>query len=121
MVSNRIEHDHATVESCVLVRRVTTSDRKPFAHMLELYQHDLSNIWDRDLRDDGTFGYALEKFFDPPECPAFILSYAGKYAGFALVDNSVCLAENELWMSQFFVMKKYRHRGVGKKCGDQDF
>jgi len=95
------------------VRLATEADRIPIGRMLELYQHDLSDIWDQDLDDHGLYGYALDKYWLSLRCQAFAFLVAGKYAGFALVDDSVSLSENEHWMAQFFVMKKYRRQGVG--------
>ena len=95
------------------VRAATLADRLPISRMLELYQHDLSDVWDQDLDTNGLYGYSLEKYWTNPACKAFVFLLAGKYAGFALIDDSVSLTENEHWMAQFFVVKKYRRQGVG--------
>ena len=42
--------------------------------MLELYQHDLSDIWDQDLDAAGEFGYDLTKYWRDPACQAHILA-----------------------------------------------
>jgi predicted acetyltransferase len=97
----------------VEVRAATLADRMPISRMLELYQHDLSDLWDQDLDADGQYGYSLDKYWSNPRCRAFAFMVAGKYAGFALVDDSVSRSENEHWMAQFFVLKKYRRRGIG--------
>jgi len=96
------------------VRRATPADRLPLQRMLELYQHDLSDIWDQDLDLHGVFGYALDRYWQDPACTPHVFTVAGSYAGFALVDASVKLPGGEHWMDQFFVMKKYRRRGVGR-------
>ncbi len=103
------------------VRLATADDRVPIARMLELYQHDLSDLWDQDLDLHGEYGYALDSYWRHPKCHAFVFRAAGKYAGFALVDNSVSLPGNELWMAQFFVLKKYRRCGVGSAAARQVF
>jgi predicted acetyltransferase len=46
---------------------------------------------------------------------------AGKYAGFALVDDSVSFRENEHWMAQFFVVRKYRRQGIGREAARRVF
>ncbi len=93
--------------------RATPSHSQPLARMLELYQHDLSDIWDQDLDAAGEFGYDLSKYWRKPACEAHIFLVAGKYAGFALLDDSVRLAGDQIWLAQFFVMKKYRKQGLG--------
>ncbi|CAN5904793.1 GNAT family N-acetyltransferase [soil metagenome] len=95
------------------VRRADSSDRLPIYRMLELYQHDLSDIWDQDLDAHGEYGYALDRFWHDPDCHAFVATVDGRYAGVALVDGQVKLGQAGFWMSQFFVLKKYRRRGVG--------
>jgi predicted acetyltransferase len=45
----------------------------------------------------------------------------GKYAGFALVDPFVRIGTEGQWMDQFFVLKKYRRRGVGHRMAQSVF
>jgi predicted acetyltransferase len=97
----------------LVVRRGAPADRLPLYRMLELYQHDLSDIWEQDLDVHGEFGYALDRYWQHPACVPFVFTVDGAYAGFALVDDAVKLPGSEHWMDQFFVMKQYRRRGVG--------
>jgi predicted acetyltransferase len=95
------------------VRRAAPADRLPLQRMLELYQHDLSDIWDQDLDVRGEIGYALDRYWRDPACVPHVFTVGEAYAGFALVDNAVKLPGGQHWMDQFFVMRKYRRRGVG--------
>jgi predicted acetyltransferase len=99
----------------------TPADRLPIARMLELYQHDLSDVWDQDLDAHGEYGYALDRYGRDPACHAFVFRVAHKYAGFALVDDAVHLTGNERWLAQFFVLKKYRRLGLGSAAARQVF
>jgi predicted acetyltransferase len=103
------------------VRHAADADRAALGRMLELYQHDLSDIWPQDLNADGEYGYQLDQFFGHAECGAFIFLVAGKLAGFALVDDSVSLPENQLWMNQFFILRKYRRQGFGRVAATRVF
>ena len=96
------------------VRIASPSDRLPICRMLEQYQHDLSNIWDQDLDCHGEYGYALDRYWDTEGCHPFVATANGRYAGFALVDQSVRIGTEGHWMDQFFVLKKYRHQGIGQ-------
>lgn len=96
------------------VRRAKVRDQIPLSRMLELYQHDLSDIWDQDLDDQGEYGYELDRFRTSDRCYAFVLTYGGAYAGFALVDEAVKVGELGYWMDQFFILKKYRRQGAGR-------
>jgi predicted acetyltransferase len=97
----------------LVVRRAAPADRLPLYRMLELYQHDLSDIWDQDLDVHGEFGYALDRYWQDTACAPHVFTVNTVYAGFALVDDAVKLPGGEHWMDQFFVMKKYRRRGIG--------
>ncbi len=96
------------------VRIANPEDRLPIQRMLELYQHDLSDIWDQDLDCHGEYGYELDHCFGAEGCRAFVATVAGRYAGFALADRAVRIGTEGSWMDQFFVVRKYRRRGVGE-------
>jgi predicted acetyltransferase len=97
-----------------LVRRASPDDRLPVFRMLELYQHELSDIWDQDLDTHGEYGYSLDCYWSKPDCHPFVATVNGRYAGFALVDGAVKVGTAGHWMDQFFVLKKYRRSGVGR-------
>ncbi len=102
--------------------RVAGVDERPaLQHMLELYQYELSDIWDQDLDASGEYGYALDRYWSSPESRPFVATVAGRYAGFALADHAVKVAESGNWMDQFFVLKKYRRAGVGLRLAHAVF
>lgn len=120
------------------IRPARPDERLPLYRMLELYQHDLSDIWDQDLDAHGDYGYALDKYGasggsgSSAGHQAFVFQVAGCYAGFALVDardlpppgTGPGPASNNApghWMAQFFVLRKYRRRGVGHAAANQLF
>jgi predicted acetyltransferase len=104
--------------SSLTVTRTADSERQLLQQMLELYQHDLSDIWDQDLDVRGEFGYSTERFWQDPNCAAYIFRIEEHPAGFALVDKEVKVPGGEFWMDQFFVMKKYRKQGVGSDAAN---
>lgn len=103
------------------VRRASSGDRLPIHRMLELYQHDLSNIWDQDLDTHGEYGYALDRYWTKSECHPFVALVGGRYAGFALVDNATKIGTDGHWMDQFFILKKYRRCGIGRAVATRVF
>ena len=104
------------------VRRAEVADRRAVQRMLELYQHDLSDLWDQDLDARGEYGYALDRFWQGTEGHhVFVAQVNGHYAGFALVDQAVKIGPAGHWMDQFFVLKKYRRGGVGTLIASQVF
>jgi len=105
--------------SIVVVRKANAEDRLPLYRMLDLYQHDLSDIWDQDLDAHGEYGYNLDRFWREQDCHPFVVTVDGSYAGFALVDTAVKVGDDGYWMEQFFILKKYRRRGIGQTLAQQ--
>ena len=95
------------------VRAATATDRLPIQRMLELYQHDLSDIWDQDLDAHGEYGYALDRYWDSEGFHPFVATLDDRFAGFALANPAVRIGTHGHWMDQFFVLRKYRRGGVG--------
>jgi predicted acetyltransferase len=90
-------------------------DQPVLRQMLELYQYDMGDYWPQDLNAHGVFGHVgVEPYLKNPALRAFFFLVEGRYAGFGLVDRQVSLPDNEFWMAQFFVMKRYRRMGVGR-------
>jgi predicted acetyltransferase len=99
--------------STLEVRIATPNERLPLYRMLELYQHDLSDIWDQDIDTHGEYGYTLDRYWNASDCWPYLFLASGKLAGFALVDRRVRIPGDDFWMDQFFVLKKYRRQGIG--------
>jgi predicted acetyltransferase len=106
--------------NAIEIRRATREDRSALQRVLELYQHDLSDIWDQDVDADGLYGYDLDRYWRIERCVPFVATVGGRYAGFALVDGAVKVVAAEAglagrWMDQFFILKKYRRQGLGRQ------
>jgi predicted acetyltransferase len=103
----------STPKPGIEVRVAAPRERLPVFRMLELYQHDLSDIWDQDLDLHGEYGYALDRYWLSPDCWPYVFLVDGKYAGFGLVDREVKIPGDDFWVDQFFVVRKCRRMGVG--------
>ena len=97
------------------IRLAEGADAALISNMLELYQYELSDIWDQDLDDSGRYGYDLDRFLRGESRFAYLLTVEGSPAGFALVGTRPVTKESGYWMDQFFVMKKYRRRGLASQ------
>ncbi|MEN9520846.1 MAG: hypothetical protein RLZZ381_3434 [Cyanobacteriota bacterium] len=85
-------------------------------NMLELLVYDLSEFENRDLNEFGKYGYRyLDLYWIEPERFPFILRMNEKLVGFALVNIVTYTKAIERTIAEFFVLKKYRHQGIGKK------
>jgi predicted acetyltransferase len=100
----------------ITVERPSRSDRDLIRRMMELYLHDFSEFDDSDLDEHGVFGYGdLDYFWFEKTHAAFIVRVDGHLGGFVLIDNEVMIDGNQQSISEFFVLRKYRRQGVGRK------
>ena len=94
-------------------RPAQPADFPAIGRMLELYQYELSDIWDQDLDAQGEFGYDTSRHRQAQRFFAHVLLVDERYAGFALVAPAMVTRQEGHWMEQFFVLKKYRRAGNG--------
>jgi len=99
------QHGRVDVE----VIEAELGDKPVVRNLLELYQHDFSAFDDNDVDADGRYGYRyLDNYWTEPERHPMLFRVDGCWAGFALVRAG---APHD--MAEFFVMRKYRRRGLG--------
>jgi predicted acetyltransferase len=83
---------------------------------MQLYLYDFSEFEGFDVEKDGLYvNERLDLYWTESDRHAFLISVDGQLAGFVLVNSYVCLEENAGAKSigEFFVMRKYRRKGVG--------
>ena len=102
----------------VRLERATPDMRGLLAQLLELYSHDLSDVFGLDVGDDGRFGYPkLDEYWASPRTHhAFVFRYRARVAGFALVTRGSPLSGDPscLDMAEFFILRRYWRIGVGR-------
>ncbi|TQM82929.1 putative acetyltransferase [Saccharothrix saharensis] len=93
---------------------VAESDKAVLANLVQLYQHDFSEIRDLPLTRHGTFTYAyLDHYFTEPAREAYFIEVGGELAGFALARADV--DKDGSWnVAEFFVARGHRRRGVAR-------
>ncbi|OWR27360.1 GNAT family N-acetyltransferase [Saccharibacillus sp. O23] len=98
----------------VEIRKARPSERGLFEQLWQLYLYDFSEFTNMDLRLDGKYPYF-------PEFELYWRKWGGNFAYLILADGQIAgfamvheFWENEAaYLSQFFVMRKYRRSGVG--------
>lgn len=97
----------------------TIEQRNILRNLMELYQYDFSTFEFEDVNEEGLYGYKhLDNYWTIPGHFPFLIKVDGKFAGFALVREIATLVSNSpsyFKISEFFIMKKYRKEGIGKK------
>jgi len=92
--------------------------------MIELYNYDFSEYSNDDINEYGYFGYPhIDAYWNEEGRYPYFIRADGKLAGFVLVRS--CCEYNDLSepynIAEFFVMKKYRKKGVGKYAAKKIF
>lgn len=93
---------------------VLASDKTVLANLLQLYLYDFSEIHGNELTPTGTYYYPyLDSYFADPAYEPWLVTADGKPAGFALARTDA--DTDGAWnVSEFFVVRKYRRRGVAR-------
>jgi predicted acetyltransferase len=106
-----------------LLEMAKPEDAPLLGQLLELYLHDLSDVFPIDVGPDGRFGYdRLPLYFEEPgrRFP-FLIRADGHPAGFALVTRGSPVTQDptDLDVAEFFVARRYRRSSVGRAAAFQ--
>ena len=95
-------------------------EQKPVLHrLMQLYLHDSSEFTGDDASPDGVFTYRyFDEYWREPDRFPFLIYCNANLAGFVLVNSYTVVLENGAGRSiaEFFVMRKYRRQGVGRRA-----
>ena len=92
-------------------------DKIIIRNLLELCQYDYSEFNAEDMNEHGLFDYPyLDNYWTEETRKPYLVRIDGKLAGLVLV----CQTEDDrgTWVnsiSEFFILRKYRHQGIGKQ------
>ncbi len=107
----------------VTLTLAASADGVLLANLLELYIHDLSDVFSHlelEPGSDGRFGYPkLPLYFSEPDRRFACLIRRGPHvAGFALVTRGSPVSEDPDVhdIAEFFVMRRHRRSGVGQQA-----
>jgi len=101
----------------ITVEPIFVEQKSVFVQMMELYNYDFSEFSNDDINEYGYFGYPrIDDYWNEEGRYPYFIRVDGKLAGLVLVRS--CCEYNDLpephCIAEFFVMKKYRKKGVGK-------
>jgi len=103
---------------------VQETEKSVLRQLLELYAYDFSEYDDEDVNEHGFYGYTYFDYYWTEETRhPFFIRVDGRLAGFVLV-NEYCYVVKEHGtksIAEFFVMRKYRRKGIGKAVAVQVF
>jgi predicted acetyltransferase len=103
----------------------TPEHRTLMRHLFELYCYDFSPMEGTDVNDAGLYtGDDFLAEWPGPGRHLFLIKVDGHWAGFAWVAEHSFVnpgAPGHYWMAEFFVMQKYRRKGVGASVATRLF
>jgi len=108
----------------IKLEKSTINQKSILRNLLELYNYDFTEFDPDDVDEHGLYGYKyLDHYWTEADRYPFLIKVNGKLAGFVLVRKKGTNSSNYSIYSiaEFFVMKKYRKAGVGKKVANLVF
>jgi predicted acetyltransferase len=108
------------VDEQVAIEPASSADSVLLANLLELYIHDLSEVFSIEPGADGRFGYPkLPLYWSEPERRfPFLIRADTRAVGFALVTRGSPATDDPdvLDMAEFFVLRRHRRTGCGRRA-----
>jgi len=85
-------------------------------NLMQFYMYDFSEYTRYDVEDDGLFApYPdLQDYFEGDNKFPYIITADDKHVGFVLVKFTSSKDRSYFSIAEFFILKKYRHEGIGK-------
>ncbi len=111
----------------VHIRPALLADADAIQNLMQLYTHDFSEYWagtDKGtLGADGRFApYPILPYWHRPGWQASLLYQAQALVGFVLInDQTHSTQPTDHNLAEFFVLRKYRGRGVGRTAASLVF
>ncbi|MGC9398836.1 MAG: GNAT family N-acetyltransferase [Anaerolineae bacterium] len=102
----------------ITVQPASRADKSLLRRLMELYLYDFSAFTGEDVDEKGLYGYEyFDHYWVESTRYPFLIYVDGHPAGFALV-RVLRLNDDQVVhsMAEFFVMRKYRGRGVGREA-----
>ena len=101
------------------LRKAELEDREILANLIEKYEYEFSQYNNKDVNKFGLYGYKyLDYYWTEPNRWAYFIEVDEKLAGFVMVNDYPESEDRrtDFVISEFFIMHKYRRKGIGKKA-----
>ena len=101
----------------IKIAEASLRDKPIIKNMLQLYIHDFSEFDGYELNENGYYNYDyLDEYWTEKDRYPFIIRFNDKIAGFVLLNRYSVMIKNALTIAEFFILRKYRRQGIGKKA-----
>ncbi|STX50451.1 GNAT family acetyltransferase [Legionella busanensis] len=104
----------------------TLTDHPTIQNLARFYVYDMSEYLGHEegweIPEDGLYECIdFEKYWKDESSFPFIIRYANELIGFAIVDKKGSEPSIDFNMAQFFVARKFKHKGIGRYIAEQCF
>lgn len=108
----------------VKIESILLEQKSVLVQLMELYNYDFSVFSGDDINEYGYFGYAhIDDYWNESGRFPYFIRVDNKLAGLVFVCS--CCEYNSLSnphnIAEFFVMQKYRRKGIGRAAATQIF
>lgn len=98
----------------------TLEDYPIIQNLARFYAYDIAEHYGHvkgwEMEDDGLYGVGLDykRYWESKDTFPFLVRYQNELAGFVIVDKNGSDETIEFNMAQFFILRLYKSRGLGK-------
>ena len=108
----------------VEISKVDKADKTVLRNLLEFYCYDFSEYIQIDVNAHGKFEYPyIDSYWSDADRHPYFIKVNGKYAGFILLNRDYKIIQDPTGyvVAEFFVMRRYRRKGIGKTAAQSVF
>lgn len=99
-----------------VVGRATAEDLPRIENLMQFYNYDLSEWHPVEFADHGLYAIRPKaRYWAQAGVVPYKVQVGGQWAGFAVVDDEVIDPASQFNMGYFFVARRYRGLGIGRR------
>lgn len=95
-------------------------DHSIMLNLARFYAYEISEFvphkknWEQSQDGLHDLGIDFEKYWEKENCFPFLVRYQGEWVGFMIVDKEGSNSETDFNMAQFFVLRRFKSKGIGR-------
>jgi predicted acetyltransferase len=107
----------------IQIQSVSREEKPVLENLMEFYAYEFSQFIETiEVKENGRYGFeGLDHYWTDPNRHPFFIRVSGKLAGVVLVRVIGEDSERLHSIAEFFVMKKYGGKGIGKTAAKRIF
>lgn len=102
----------------------SADQRRVFENLWQLYTHDFTEYLDEQVNESGLFPFDFDfrRYWERDGFFPYLARVHGRIAGFSLVSSRIHYRSGPgRHVDEFFVLRRYRRRGIGRSLAFQTF